>query len=82
MAFFDYIESFTGYLLSQRGYSEHTVRNYRIDLGQFYEFLADKFEGSESESVQELEKIDFSLIIPLRIFQLPSWVSISLHIFQ
>ncbi len=36
-------ESFLQYLKEHKNYSPHTIRNYRIDLGQFFEFL-DTFE--------------------------------------
>ena len=36
----DLIVQFIGYLREQKGYSLHTVRNYRSDLEQFYLFLA------------------------------------------
>lgn len=41
----DGIALFLTYLRDQKGYSEHTVRNYRIDLAQFLRFLETR-EGS------------------------------------
>ncbi|MFC1891997.1 tyrosine recombinase XerC [Thermodesulfobacteriota bacterium] len=62
MALSDYIDRFIDYLLSQRGYSEHTVRNYRVDLEQFSEFLSNKDKEIDGKTALELRKIDFSLI--------------------
>jgi integrase/recombinase XerC len=38
----DVLETFSEYLRRERGYSPHTVRNYRNDLSQFVGFLASK----------------------------------------
>lgn len=35
------IDSFLNYLKFERGLSDHTVRNYGVDLAQFYKFLID-----------------------------------------
>ncbi|MCX7935187.1 MAG: site-specific integrase, partial [Planctomycetota bacterium] len=35
----DAINSFLAYLQSERGMSEHTVRNYGVDIAQFYSYL-------------------------------------------
>lgn len=35
-----YIDMFLDHLKYERNLSEHTLRNYRIDLGQFYDYLA------------------------------------------
>jgi len=49
------IDLFLAYLRDQKGYSEHTVRNYRIDLGQFLAFLAAGPEGTRLEDGDPLE---------------------------
>lgn len=36
------IDEFIDYLKSQKGYSPHTLRSYRVDLKQFSQFLMDK----------------------------------------
>jgi integrase/recombinase XerC len=57
------IEGFLGYLRSQRGYSEHTVRGYRRDLYQLYHFVAEK-GGLPAEKGRgtTVDKLDLSLI--------------------
>lgn len=42
MAPLDPLESFFEYLRCQKGYSQHTIKNYRVDLRQFSEFLVSK----------------------------------------
>ncbi len=42
MLFHDFINKFIDYLRDRKGYSKHTVRNYRIDLSQFFDFLAER----------------------------------------
>lgn len=49
------IDLFLAYLRDQKGYSEHTVRNYRIDLGQFLAFLAAGPKGTRFEDGDPLE---------------------------
>ncbi len=36
----EYIDKFLDHLKYEKNMSEHTLRNYRIDLGQFYDYLA------------------------------------------
>lgn len=36
----DYLDKFLEHLMYERNLSEHTLRNYRIDLEQFYDYLA------------------------------------------
>lgn len=58
----DLIGAFIQSLRSQRGYSEHTIRNYRIDLKQFRDFLGEK--GEEERAGDEgprLDSINFNL---------------------
>ncbi|MBR3898258.1 MAG: tyrosine recombinase XerC [Bacilli bacterium] len=38
----DYIDDFLNYLISVKGFSEHTVKNYKIDLLDFKDFAHDK----------------------------------------
>jgi integrase/recombinase XerC len=59
----DLINVFLDGLNSQKGYSPHTVRNYRIDLGQFFDFLSRKKEfAKEGETGPVIESIDFPTI--------------------
>lgn len=58
------IEKYLDYIRSQRGYSEHTVRNYRSDLRQFSRFL-NKKEGLTKESKEFAKgpgRIEFHII--------------------
>jgi integrase/recombinase XerC len=36
----DHVDAFIGFLSNEKGYSEHTVRNYHVDLKDFLGFLA------------------------------------------
>ncbi|MBW1914062.1 MAG: tyrosine recombinase XerC [Deltaproteobacteria bacterium] len=63
MILLDLIEKFICYLRSQRGYSDHTIRNYQIDLRQFTDFLSDRRRDSKDADARlEQEAIDFSII--------------------
>ena len=63
LSFQDLIERFMDTLRSQGGYSAHTIRNYRIDLNQFSDFLVQRNESSGSEDTPStLESIDFLTI--------------------
>jgi len=63
MRFFDLIDSFIDDLRSLKGYSDHTAKNYRIDLEQFLSFLVEKQDLSgKKETAPELESIDFLVI--------------------
>lgn len=55
------IDSFIDAVRTQKGYSPHTVRNYRIDLDQFHDFLKDKGGGGE-ETRPAVESVDFPTI--------------------
>ena len=39
------IHHFLAHLQDERNMSEHTIRNYGVDLAQFYEFLATGGDG-------------------------------------
>ena len=58
------IDLFIAYLGDQKGYSQHTVRNYLNDLKQFSDFLSTKGDASQKRGKEdvEIEAID-SLII-------------------
>jgi integrase/recombinase XerC len=59
----DLIDSYIKALKTQKGYSEHTVRNYRSDLDQFLAFLKQKAAGDgETEQEPDVESIDFPAI--------------------
>jgi integrase/recombinase XerC len=59
----DLIDQFIEYLKSQKRYSEHTLRNYKIDLRQFSEFvvLREGRPGGENFNVG-IERIDSQVI--------------------
>ena len=54
------ITSFLGYLHTEKGYSDHTVRNYESDLSQFTKFVAAK--KNIGNCSPEIELVDFALI--------------------
>jgi integrase/recombinase XerC len=54
------IPSFITYIRKEKGYSEHTIRNYESDLRQFSQFLAAKRDLKKG--VPEIDLIDYSLI--------------------
>jgi integrase/recombinase XerC len=54
----EHVEEFISYLRSQRGYSPHTLRNYRIDLRQFVEFLSEKKGGRKSNNMESVDSLD------------------------
>lgn len=57
------IDAFLDAVASQKGYSRHTVRNYRIDLGQFHDFLKDKGRLKKGKGTEPiLEAVDFPII--------------------
>jgi integrase/recombinase XerC len=56
------IDRFIDYLISQRGYSEHTIRNYRVDLTQFIDFVYENKEVGEGKDAWDLSFIDFQVI--------------------
>ena len=43
-------EDFLAHLEAQKGYSKHTLRSYRVDLGQFVDFLLSKELTGKSQS--------------------------------
>ena len=43
------IDEFIDYLKSQKGYSPHTLRSYRVDLTQFFQFLVEKRRKERDE---------------------------------
>lgn len=59
----DVIDKFIEYIRSQRGYSDHTIRNYGSDLRQFLDFLNEKsgLAGKDNPLV-EIGDIDFLVI--------------------
>lgn len=60
----DLIEEFVGALKTQRGYSDHTIRNYRVDLKQFLRFLIENSGGcgEETQLKIEIESVHYQLI--------------------
>ena len=61
MLIVDFIEKFLDQLKSHRGYSDHTIRNYRIDLKQFLIFLIEEERLSgKGDRSPDLNSIDFS----------------------
>jgi integrase/recombinase XerC len=59
MSLADHMEQYIHSLRTEKGYSEHTIRNYRIDLTQFMDFLMEKEVPAADEA---LPGIDFRLI--------------------
>lgn len=51
------IEGFLDYIRSRRGYSHNTVRNYEIDLKQFFDYLK-----KNNIDAEDLANIDFRMI--------------------
>ena len=63
MPLIDLIERFVDYMRNQRGYSVHTLRNYRNDLRHFLDFLADRRDvKEEGKALMDMGKIDPLLI--------------------
>jgi integrase/recombinase XerC len=61
--FFGLIDSFIDDLRSLKGYSDHTAKNYRIDLEQFLSFLIEKQDlSAKEETAPDLESVDFLVI--------------------
>ena len=57
------IEKFIEYLRSNRGYSEHTIRNYQIDLRQFLNFITGEGgSGEKALTTPALSSVDFKVI--------------------
>lgn len=57
------IDSFIDYLRSQKGYSDHTVKNYQVDLDHFLKFLVNREESTGKKVIApELESVDFVVI--------------------
>jgi integrase/recombinase XerC len=55
----DLIERFIDYMRNQRGYSVHTLRNYRTDLRHFLDFLAERRGiNEEGKALMDLGNID------------------------
>lgn len=53
------IETYISYLDDQKGYSQHTIRNYRVDLSQFAGFLVSKRESADdNKSSLDLKDVD------------------------
>ena len=53
-------DEYIAYLKSQKGYSAHTIRNYRIDLRQFLDFLTEKAGLTKKETPAiGLDAVDF-----------------------
>jgi len=64
LSIFDQVAVFISYLREQKGYSEHTIRNYLIDLTQFSEFLVKRKARSKGDgkSARETGPIDALVI--------------------
>ncbi len=57
------LNKFIDYIRLQRGYSDHTIRNYKADLSQFFDFLSRrKGPAGEKEASLGPEEIDFFVI--------------------
>lgn len=55
----EYLDKFYEHLMYERNASEHTLRNYRIDLEQFYDFLApeDKDGNRRDFNIHQIDNI-------------------------
>ncbi|MEW6729858.1 MAG: tyrosine recombinase XerC [Acidobacteriota bacterium] len=55
----EYLEKFLEHLMYERNVSEHTLRNYRIDLEQFYDYLAptDKDGNRRKIDIRQIDNI-------------------------
>lgn len=62
MSLADLIETYIQSLVNEKVYSDHTVRNYRIDLAQFLGFLIDKEKKGGRSGIPGLESVDFRVI--------------------
>ena len=62
MSVADLIEEFLRALKTQKGYSDHTIRNYKVDLRQFLHFLMEKATESGEETQPRIESVHFQLI--------------------
>jgi integrase/recombinase XerC len=59
MPLIDLIERFVDYMRNQRGYSVHTLRNYKNDLRHFLDFLADRRDvKEEGKALMDMGKIE------------------------
>jgi len=59
----DLIERFVAHLKSQKGYSDHTIRSYNIDLRQFHDFLMERERGQgEGVAAPGLKSIDLKVV--------------------
>ena len=59
----DLVDKFIDYLGFQKGYSDHTIRNYRSDLDQFLNFLMEKRGVSKEDKASlDVKSIDFLII--------------------
>ncbi|MCF8145654.1 MAG: tyrosine recombinase XerC [Deltaproteobacteria bacterium] len=54
MLLHDGIALFESYLRDQKGYSQHTVKSYITDLGQFWEFLSSKGVSSSQDTMGDI----------------------------
>ena len=59
MSLQELIQKFIGYLRDQKGYSQHTIRNYLTDLRQFSEFLASR---KTQKGPLDIEEVDYLII--------------------
>lgn len=57
------VKAFIKYLKDQKGYSQHTVRSYYVDLSQFFKFVKAKISFAQGEKILvNTDIIDRSLI--------------------
>lgn len=53
------VTAFLNYLKNEKFFSEHTIRSYRVDLEQFYEFVDDRLAGKELKELTKEDIRDF-----------------------
>ena len=56
------IERFIQNLRTEKGYSDHTIRNYGTDLRQFLDFLTEREQAAQREGAPDIESVDFRTI--------------------
>ncbi|MEO0094261.1 MAG: site-specific integrase, partial [candidate division WOR-3 bacterium] len=52
-------EKFLEYLTQEKHFSQHTIRSYRVDLEQFFDFISDRLGGKDLKTIQREDIRDF-----------------------
>ncbi len=59
----DYIKRFRDFLVSERNYSEHTIRAYMTDLGEFSGFLKEKGIFTQGTEISSIDVVSIRVYI-------------------